>query len=77
MQNKDSLHFVTHLMRLIVTFSCPAFFRKFEGYLHEGYLHAGWFAKARRRFSCCLFSLSLIFRLFMKFVLEKKMLSLI
>ena len=72
MQNKDSLHFVTHLMRLIVTFSCPAFFRKFEGYLH-----AGWFAKARRRFSCCLFSLSLIFRLFMKFVLEKKMLSLI
>lgn len=28
-------------------------------------------------FPDCLFSLSLIFRLFMKFVLEKKMLSLI
>ena len=69
MQNKDYLHFVTHLMRLIVTFSCLG---SLKGICMQGGLQ-----KHGESFPVFLFSLSLIFRLFMKFVLEKKMLSLI
>ena len=43
MQNKDSTFCNSLVGRWKVTFFCPAFSRKFEGYVH-----AAWFTKKHR-----------------------------